>query len=299
MSTKTKKTKAIRGRPRKDFSGIELKKNTTNEVRPRGRPRKEKRIEDSVNTKIHNHKKDISQLSKEHDKMNFDIENKSFESKKIKKHHNKKSDNFALGLLIFSMLIFIFSLYKTFYTNHKDIEPKISNITNEQLENKEKVDDTEALVLENTEVEKIDNINYEGEKKDVSTEDIEIIKTFYEKINNKNFAELNSLVDNYLKSSNVFRTYYNNNWLSKFVWSLINEKVYIKDIKEINLENGKVGTSYYSYTIKYKLNNNNEPFQEEWELAIVTKWEKKLIGSLQCVTVGCSKMPFFNIQRYE
>jgi hypothetical protein len=38
-------------------------------------------------------------------------------------------------------------------------------------------------------------------------------------------------------------------------------------------------------------------FQEEWETAIITKNEKKLIGSLRCTTTWCSKMPFFNPKR--
>ena len=49
MITKIKKTKSNRGRPKKDFSVIDVKKNNTDEPRLRGRPRKETRVEESIN----------------------------------------------------------------------------------------------------------------------------------------------------------------------------------------------------------------------------------------------------------
>jgi hypothetical protein len=112
----------------------------------------------------------------------------------------------------------------------------------------------------------------------------ELIKSFYLNINNQKFSEVSSMIDNYLKNSNVFRTYYNKNRLSKFLDNLVNEKIYITNIKEKIVDEQKDGVNYYTYTIKYKIKDNNQLFQEEWETAIITKNEKKLIGSLRCTT---------------
>src|SRR6056297_744513 len=115
MPTKTKKSKSTnRGRPKKEFKSIKKNKDT-NVKRKRGRPKKSSNIKktDSINTRISKHGKDIKKLSKNNNKIHLDIKDTTFSSKKLKKTKNKKSDRFALGLLIFSMLLFIFSLYKT------------------------------------------------------------------------------------------------------------------------------------------------------------------------------------------
>lgn len=300
MATKIKTNKSNRGRPKKDFSNIKFKKEEGNTKRPRGRPKKEKKIEETVNTKISKHSKDINKLSRENKKIQLEVNNTSFSSKKI--WENKKSDNFALGLLIFSMLLFIFSLYKTFYTNNEiktNIVPNV--ITNVQINKDINTDNEQAEIelIENEMQEK--NIELEkttdNTKEEVS--DHEIINTFYDTVNNKKFSELSNLVDSYLKSSNVYRTYYSNNWLSKFTERLANKKIYLMDIKEINIENKKDGVNHYSYILKYKLNDSNELFKEEREASIITRWEQKFIWSLRCVTVWCSKMPFFNLPKYD
>ena len=303
MATKTKKSN--RGRPRKDFSNMKIKKEESNIKRPRGRPRKEKKLEETVKTKISKHSTDISKLSKANEKIQLEISNANFSSRKV--WENKKSNNFALGLLIFSMLLLIFSLYKTFYSSSIQSNIISDGIVYKQINENTKSDkqELETKIVE-YEVEKKD----EAEKKDLENKkpadeteedahEFEIINTFYNTLNNKEFSELSKLVDSYLKSSNVYRTYYSNNWLNKFTERLANKKVYLLNIKEINLENKKEGVKYYSYILRYKLNDSNELFTEEREASVITRWDKKLIWSLHCITVWCSKMPFFNLPRYE
>jgi len=286
MIAKIKKTKTNRGRPKKDFIITAVKKNIDNYWRWRGRPKKEKKFDDSINTKISNHNKEINKISRENEKMHLEIKSTSFVNKKIKKKDNKKSDNFALWLLIFSMILFIFSLYKTFY-----IKP-YNNLDNYEAQ---KNVDTEITL--DTWIALIKDVSQNEEVLIIESWMIaksNIIWDFYQNINDKKFAEISNMVDSYLKNSNVFRTYYNQNWLSKFLWNLVNEKIYVTNIKEKIVEWQKDGVSNYTYTIKYKIKDNNELFKEERETAIVTKNEKILIGSLRCITTWCSKMPFFN-----
>ncbi|OQB42570.1 MAG: hypothetical protein BWY04_00006 [candidate division CPR1 bacterium ADurb.Bin160] len=81
MATKTKKSN--RGRPRKDFSNMKIKKEESNIKRPRGRPRKEKKLEETVNTKISKHSTDISKLSKANEKIQLEISDANFSSRKV------------------------------------------------------------------------------------------------------------------------------------------------------------------------------------------------------------------------
>jgi len=307
MTTKTKSAKSNRGRPKKDFSIVakSIQDKTNTDVRWRGRPKKEKKDNQSLNTKIFQHNKDINSISKKNEKIHLDITNTSFVNKKIEKKWNQKSDNIALWLLIFSMILFIFSLYKTFYHND-NIDQNIDlskNIENEQINDEIKIETNNDLIKDSLMNDELIETNANQEKntniETVKTKDYEIISIFYHEINDKNFAQINSLVDSYLISSNVFKTYYSSNWLSRFTSMLANKKVYLTNIKQIKLDESRSNVKHYSYTLKYKLNNSNELFQEEREASIVTRWDQDLIWSLRCITTWCSKMPFFNLPKYE
>ncbi len=301
MPTKTKKSKSTnRGRPKKEFKSMKKNKDT-NIKRKRGRPKKSSNIKktDSVNTRISKHGKDIKKLSKNNNKIHLDIKDTTFSSKKIKKTKNKKSDRFALGLLIFSMLLFIFSLYKTFYLDSDHILKKqIDNdiiISTWSTITEDVSKDNWKLIVENWELEEKDeNIKDEDITVVVEPQWMNIIKNFYQKINQKKFEELVVFVDNYIKFSNVFNTYYTENWMWNFLSHLNNEKIYITNLEQ--MESEKENVEYYTYNIKYKLKNNNEMFEEKWKVAIVDKWWEKMIWSIQCINTGCSKMPFFNPQ---
>lgn len=309
MPTKTKTSiNNKRGRPKKEFTVKKKTTKTTEVKRGRGRPKKATTIKktDSVNTRISKHSKEIKKLSQEHKKIHLDIKNSSFSSKKLKKNENTRSDRFALGLLIFSMLLFIFSLYKTFYLNTDN--SVLQEINSEIIINtgstmiKDVSKNRWELKIENWEwITFEDNKNIENEdtnNKDVvfvlESQWINVIENFYKKINDKKFEELSAFVDNYIKSSSVFNIYYTQNWMWNFLSHLTNEKLYITNLRQ--LESQKEWVEYYTYTIKYKLQNNNQMFEEEWKVAIVERWGEKLIWSIQCTNTGCSKMPFFNPQ---
>lgn len=301
MPTKIKKTNTTRGRPRKEFK-IKPKKSSTVK-RGRGRPRKDTSIKptDNINTRISKHGNDIKKISKNQKKIHLEINNSSFFSKKLKKEENTKSDKFALWLLIFSMLLFIFSLYKTFYLTSNNINNTDVNIDRWII-----VDTGTTIIHDVSNIKWVtsDAIAKNTSSPTVHTSTVDLndglmIKVFYDEINKQNYGEIYNFADSYMKSSSLFRLYYAENWLWNFLSHLTNERVYITNIQEITWENNKEWVTYYTYDIKYKLKNNNELFIEQWKAAIVTRNNQKLIGSLQCTNIWCSKMPFFNPERHS
>lgn len=300
MPTKTKTTNNNRGRPKKEFK---LNPSFSKEgKRSRGRPKKDKKIKetDSINTRISKHNKDIKVISENHKKICLEIEHNSFSSKKIDDDTHTNSDRFALWLLVFSMLLFIFSLYKTFYLNNieKDIAYFENTIMADQVKN---IHFTESLDNINNE-EKWENIteNTVVEDKNLTINKVSnIIETLYEKLNDKDFDGVLLLWDKYMKESSLFRLYYTENWFWNFLSNLTNEKLYVTNIQEVKWENDKIGVKYYSYTIKYKLKNKNEMFEEDWLAAILEREDEKLIWSLKCINTWCSKLPFFNPEKYD
>ena len=306
MPTKIKTTAGSRGRPKKAFK---IKEKKTSDIkRGRGRPKKDKSIKptDNINTKISKHGQDIKKIAQNHKKIHLDIKNSSFSSKKIKKEENTKTDKFALWLLVFSMLLFIFSLYKTFYLvpstpyNFDNYTDKNLNIDTDIL-----IESGGSIIMQDVSQEiqilaDVINISDSSSIEDkYGISDVDVINMFYETINDKLYNDLSYFADNYMKSSSLFKIYYTKNWLWNFLLHLTNERVYLTNIEEIIWASNKPWVKYYSYTIKYKLKNNNKLFTEEWKTAIVIRNDRKLIWSLQCTNVWCSKMPFFNPERHS
>gem|GEM_PF-4497403 len=86
-------------------------------------------------------------------------------------------------------------------------------------------------VEEVKEVERIEEV--EEEIKNVETANSNVLQDFYQNINDKKYQELKNMVDNYLKSSSVFNTYYNQRWLNNFITNVSNEKIYLTNLEEI------------------------------------------------------------------
>lgn len=308
MPTKTKITKNSRGRPKKEFKLTP--KSVDNKKRSRGRPKKDKSIKvtDSINTRISKHERDIKKLSKDHIKICMEIKNNTFSSKKIENDLNTGSDKFALGLLVFSMLLFIFSLYKTFYLNTNDIDNNsnvfsgLNDIVTQNIEkdyikkepiekeNVAKVKDQKNIIKEE------ENITANTEWSSIKSEDM--IRSFYDKINSRKYWELKDFGDYYMKKGSLLRLYYTENWLWNFLDHITNEKIYLTNIQEIKKNTKKMWVKYYQYKLKYKLKNKNEMFEETWEIVILDKVDKQLIWSMKCINTGCSKLPFFNPEKY-
>lgn len=197
----------------------------------------------------------------------------------IKKINNfKKKDNIILILFIFSFLLFIFSIYISFFNWNKNN----SNLNFDIQKNIENIQTWNNLkVITSTNVVKL-------------SPQKQLIIDFYSAINANNFWNLSNMLTKNLKSSNVFRTYYNTRWLSAFLWWIKNNVVYLTWIQETQLNTNQ---TQINYILNYKLLNSDQEFFENWTVVVVQQnWYK--IGKIMCDTKWCSKMPFFNPTKY-
>lgn len=297
-----KKTQS-RGRPKKDYWDLKNKiaqKAAENKWKlGRGRPKKEKKIDDSLNTKISNHHKDVNELEKKNNELHTIIKETTKVYDDIPNSKNEKYSRIFLG---FSMAFFICAI--VFAITCKSVLPSLYKSDNLSTTTIDNINDEENISLqiwyndqnwefievENIEIEKNDLKNGQ-EDNSVDNEYTNLILSFYDKINNKDYSSLSAMTDNYLRKSDSFRTYYSENWLSKFLDKLEWNKIYVWWFKE--LESTKSNVKKYWYIIKYKVKWNSELTREEREIAIVNRNDENLIWSIMCITTWCSRMPFF------
>ena len=298
----TKKTQT-RGRPKKDFWELKSKlavEHIQNKWKfGRGRPKKERKIDDSINTKISNHNKDINNLEKKNHEIYSNILDNNLNGSNIDKinEQDTKAEKYSRFLLIFAVLFFICTIvYKFSLPKESNNTISISEIDQEIVDETQNDSEVQLQIWYNNqddefiEIEKIEidgNINNEQE----NDEYVNLIRSFYDKINNREFSELSSITDRYLQDSGPFKTYYSSNRLSNFLNKIDGGRIYLVWIKE--LPSNKSNVKNYWYTIKYKVKWIDNLTEEEREMAIVNRNWKNLIWSVMCVTTWCSKMPFF------
>ncbi len=222
----------------------------------------------------------------------------SFVANNIRK--NSKVDNMALWLLVFSILLFIFSmLFKSRNIDTTQITQSNNNPTpivkEETVNNTETIKQTTNTIQTNTWTQTPTQETIENDTKDLSIQ-AQLISDFYQNINAKNFTNLNNLIDIPLKQSNSYKTYYNSVRLTNFLNSISNNTIYITNIKEI--PNTWWKAKKYQYILKYKLKTDNTLFSEERNASVVYKNDKNLIWSIMCVNKWCSLTPFFNPKKY-
>lgn len=296
----TKKNQS-RGRPKKDYWDLKNKiaqKAAENKWKlGRGRPKKNKKIDDSINIEISNHHKDISELEKKNDEIHSKISNLFYEN-----IPSSKKEKYSKILLWFSIAFFVCAILFTVICKliipslNKGDDLSLSELDNIENENTVNIQiwyndqNGEFVEMENIEVEN-NHVEINREETIINNEYTDLIMSFYDKINNKDFSSLSNMADSYLKKSDSFRTYYNANRLSKFLGKIVWNKVYVWWFKE--LPSTKPDVKKYWYMIKYKVNWDNNLTKEDWEIAIVNRNWENLIWSIMCVTTWCSRMPFF------
>lgn len=296
----TKKNQS-RGRPKKDYWDLKNKiaqKAAENKWKlGRGRPKKNKKIDDSINIEISNHHKDISELEKKNNEIHSKISNLFYEN-----IPSNKKEKYSKILLWFSIAFFVCAILFTVICKliipslNKGDDLSLAELDNIENENTVNIQiwyndqNGEFVEMENIEVEN-NHVEINREETIINNEYTDLIMSFYDKINNKDFSSLSNMADSYLKKSDSFRTYYNANRLSKFLGKIVWNKVYVWWFKE--LPSTKPDVKKYWYMIKYKVNWDNNLTKEDWEIAIVNRNWENLIWSIMCVTTWCSRMPFF------
>ena len=305
------KNVSLRWRPKKDF--WELKSKLAQEAIEnkwklwRWRPKKQRSIDDSINTKISNHRKDIAVLEKNNENIHKNIKiNKISENTESllsedKKQREEKAQYYSKVALVFSIAFFFLAIL-FFIINKKSSYQKlnfqeINSTWDENIVNTVQEDESIQLEIWYTDnswdfiaFESID-INSENNVYENNNEDISLINSFYDSINNRKFSELSNITDSYLKKSDSYKTYFSSNWLSNFLDKIAWNKIFVGKITE--LPSDKPNVKHYSYIVKYKLNNESTFRQEDREIAIVERNWERLIWSIMCVTTWCSRMPFF------
>lgn len=318
------KRNSSRGRPKKDYG--ELKNKLAQETAEnkwklsRWRPKKQRNIEDSINTKISNHHKDVALLEKRNQEIHKDINTVTNNHKDQEyKEWDDRAEKYSKVALCFAVIFCIFAVvYRliAFVQKQKSNELIFSEIENVwnidngvdneeiqmqiwynneswefiEIENIE-INNNNTWITDHTNIEEDEAIDIGVETNEINNEDVALIESFYENINNRNFSELTNLTDRYLKNSDAYRTYFSSNWLNNFLDKVTGNRVFIWWFSESPSEKSNVKN--YRYTVKYKVSTDSQLTNEEWEIAIVDRNWEKVIWSIMCITTWCSKMPFF------
>ncbi len=281
-------TKKIKGpwRPKSNFKNLLKNKEDKHIIRGRGRPKKHIEVVEDDNL--------------------VDKELKWVVDEKVARE--KKKDTIILLLFLFSVLLFVFSILSSFLQNKKDallnIKPVIKQ---EKVVNKiltwiiesNNINSGNTLPItnqvSNTWTLSQENINTNPERK--VTQAWQAILDFYDAFNAKDIQKLNGIADTHLRSSSVFKTYFNLNWISKFLLGINQSKVFVlgivetEDVLKANIKN-------IEYSITYRVNNVSDKFVEQRSATLIQRWEEWKIGKIMCVTPWCSQMPFFNPTKY-
>lgn len=270
------------GRPKSDFKNLLKKKDEKHVIRGRGRPKKHIEIVEEDNL--------------------VDKELKGIVDEKVARE--KKKDTIILLLFIFSILLFIFSVLTSFLQKKKETLLDIRQWTKqEKVINKISTGIAEStgvvktgLPIQNTNTGIVNNDNSATTGRKV-TEAGQVILDFYDAFNNKDIAKITNIADTHLRSSSVFRTYFNLNWISKFLAGINQSKIFVLGIVEKE-DNLKPNIRSIDYSVTYRVNNMEDKFVEQWAATLIKRWEEWKIGQIMCKTQWCSQMPFFNPAKY-
>lgn len=286
----TKKTKSP-WRPKSDFKNLLKRKEEKHVIRWRWRPKKHVDIVEEDNL--------------------IEKELKWVVDEKVARE--KKKDTIILLLFIFSILLFIFSILTSFLQKKKETLLNIKSVTMQEKTINTKI--STGISEQSTGIVKnilsgqtlpsqiintgtiTKNIATTTQERKV-TEAGQIVLDFYDAFNDKDIAKITNIADTHLRSSVVFRTYFNLNWISNFLNEINQSKVFVLWIieKEDDL---KPTIKNIDYSITYRVNNLEDKFVEQRSATLIKRGEERKIWKIMCVTPWCSLMPFFNPTKYN
>lgn len=199
------------------------------------------------------------------------------------KKENKTKDLIILVLFCISAVVFGFSIYVSQRKTEANITKKQTIITNTIL----------SWEILSWEILSWD-IQKEQDQEPIkpNQEDVNslILKNIYTSIEQQLFDEVYPYIDNSLKQTSTFKTYFSKNRLQRFITNIDNKNIDIEIIKSTQEENKVM------YKLTYSI--KSVIFREEREALFTTKNNEKKITKIMCTTKGCSTMPFFNPGKY-
>ena len=218
-------------------------------------------------------------------------------------------------MFFLSFILFLASLYFTFIRDKKtdqSSQPNIAEIANIDTGNIDYTDSDSS----NVQISKTATDDVQTPKTvaaDMGTENAvdnqylaqdldsqqQIVVQFYQAVNSMDTTAIRTMADDHLKQSNVFKTYYSKNRLSKFSENILDPKISITNIQEKPTNSVNQDIKSFSYTLEYTLANTKQKYTEERSTVLIRKGDIWKIGKLMCETKGCSTMPFFNPDKYK
>jgi hypothetical protein len=104
-----------------------------------------------------------------------------------------------------------------------------------------------------------------------------MIIDFYQAVNTIDTVTIHTMADAHLKESNVFKTYYSKNWLSKFSEIILAPKIVVTNIQEKQTNSTNPNIKNFSYTLEYALANTQQKFTEERSTVLIKKGDERKI----------------------
>lgn len=195
------------------------------------------------------------------------------------KKDNKTKDMIIRILFVISFLVFGFSVY-------------VSQKENIQWRLNQRNNTTKIAQIETTEptIEPIEALPEPAEPAVPQDSKYIILQQIYLSLRTSNFDELYAYIDNSLKQSSIFKTYFSKNRLQRFINNIDNQNINIELIKTNETE------SKVLYKLTYSVKNIQ--FIEERETTFITRDNWPKITKIMCITKWCSTMPFFNPGKY-
>lgn len=108
------------------------------------------------------------------------------------------------------------------------------------------------------------------------------IVDFYTAVNAIDVSTIYQMADAPLTQSNVFKTYYSKNWLSKFSQTIASPKIVVTNIQEVPTTSTNPDVKKYTYTVEYVVATSNQKFTEERSTLLIKKNDSWKIGKLMC-----------------
>lgn len=209
---------------------------------------------------------------------------------------SKKKDFIILLLFLLSFVLFIISLYFTFMRDKATTLTswEIAEIANIETWN---IDYTSSTPAQEQEISPTPQ-TIQPTIQNLTTQQ-QTIMDFYQAVNSIDTATIYKLTDARLEQSNVFKTYYSRNRLSKFSETILSPKIVVTNIQELATTSDNPNIKNFTYTLEYMLANTQQKFTEERSTVLIKKGDDRRIGKLMCETKGCSTMPFFNTEKYK